>query len=205
MSRICLVLFSLVFVACGGGRASVAVSEDGVDAHAEARTPGGGSVSADASHGWGQGGTSGGAAQTYDASGQPIATATRTGCTEQWVAMPMLINFPTGGTEIDAQNRAILDEMVRTAQSRTDLVAVRVEGHTDTCGHELNNMQLSQMRAQTVAMELVRMGVPRERVQTIGYGSRQPRANERCGRQQDSLSRATNRRVEFSVLVCRAY
>lgn len=204
MTRITLALTSILFVACGAGRASVAVSEDGVDAHAEAEAPGGHRVSADAHHGWGQGGasTSGGATpQPYAA--QPQGTVARSGCAERWVRMPMLINFPTGGTEIDAQNRAILDEMVRTAQTRSDLVAVRVEGHTDTCGHELNNMQLSQMRAQTVAMELVRMGVPRERVQTIGYGSRQPRANERCGRRQDSLSRATNRRVEFSVLVCR--
>ena len=123
-------------------------------------------------------------------------------CAEQWVHMPMLINFPTGGSTIDEQNRVILQEMVRTAQTRTDIRRVRVDGHTDTCGNELNNMQLSQSRAVSVANELVVMGVPRELIETVGYGSTQPRANEACERTQQ-LSEQTNRRVEFSLLVCR--
>ena len=121
--------------------------------------------------------------------------------------MPMLIGFPTGGAEIDAQNRAILQEVVRTAQNRTDIRRVRAEGHTDTCGAEVNNMALSQQRAETVALALVEMGVPRELIETVGYGSTQPRANEACdtrsSRAQTELSRQTNRRVEFSILVCR--
>ena len=139
---------------------------------------------------------------------QPQPQQAYTGpCTEEWVHMPVLINFPTGGAELDAQNRAILGEVVRTAQSRSDIRRVRVEGHTDTCGAEVNNMGLSQQRAETVAMELVSMGVPRETLETVGYGSTQPRANEACetrqSRAQTELSRQTNRRVEFSILVCR--
>lgn len=122
-------------------------------------------------------------------------------CAEQWVHMPMLIGFPTGGSDIDYQNREILREMVASAQARDDIRRVRVEGHTDTCGNELNNMMLSQNRATSVANELAMMGVPRDMIDTIGYGSTQPRANEACGRQQQ-LSEQTNRRVEFSLLVC---
>ncbi len=121
--------------------------------------------------------------------------------------MPVLINFPTGGAELDAQNRAILAEVVRTAQTREDIRRVRSEGHTDTCGNEVGNMALSQQRAENVAHALVEMGVPRELIETVGYGSTQPRANEACasqeGRSQTELSRQTNRRVEFSILVCR--
>ncbi|MBZ0120220.1 MAG: OmpA family protein [Sandaracinaceae bacterium] len=125
-------------------------------------------------------------------------------CTEEWVHMPVLIGFPTGGAEIDAQNRAILQEVVSTARSRTDIRRVRVEGHADTCGQEVNNTALSTARADTVAAELVTMGVPREMLETVGYGSTQPRANEACERRRtDELSRQTNRRVEFSILVCR--
>jgi outer membrane protein OmpA-like peptidoglycan-associated protein len=134
---------------------------------------------------------------------QPVVVqTTQPVCAEQWVHMPMLINFPTGGATIDEQNRVILGEMVRTAQSRTDIRRVRVEGHTDTCGNELNNMQLSNERAVSVANELVVMGVPREMIETVGYGSTQPRANEACEREA-ALSEQTNRRVEFSLLVCR--
>lgn len=138
---------------------------------------------------------------------EPVITPTHVPtCAEQWVQMPMLITFPTGGAELDSQNRAILQEMVRTAQARQDIRRVRVEGHTDTCGNELNNMMLSQNRAVSVANELVMMGVPREMLETIGYGSSRPRANEQCGRTErrnQELSRQTNRRVEFSLLVCR--
>ncbi len=124
-------------------------------------------------------------------------------CTEEWVHMPVIINFPTGGAEIDAQNRAILQQVVATARTRTDIRRVRVEGHTDTCGAEHNNMALSQTRADTVANELVGMGVPRELLETVGYGSTQPRANEACDRRnREELSRQTNRRVEFSILAC---
>ena len=123
-------------------------------------------------------------------------------CAEQWVHMPMLITFPTSGSDIDYQNREILREMVASAQARNDIRRVRVEGHTDTCGNEMNNMALSNNRAIAVANELAVMGVPRELIDTIGYGSTQPRANENCGRQQ-GLSEQTNRRVEFSLLVCR--
>lgn len=132
---------------------------------------------------------------------EPVATGP---CTEEWVHMPVLINFPTGGNEVDAQNRAILGEVVRTAQSRSDIRRVRVEGHADTCGQEVNNMALSQSRAEAVALTLVELGVPRTLLETVGYGSEQPRANEDCARRnRDELSRQTNRRVEFSILVCR--
>lgn len=144
------------------------------------------------------------AATPVDPAPTPVATGP---CTEEWVHMPVLINFPTGGAVLDAQNRAILQEVVRTAQTRQDIRRVRAEGHTDTCGAEVNNMALSQQRAENVALALVEMGVPREMIETVGYGSTQPRANEACdsraGRQSTELSRQTNRRVEFSILVCR--
>ena len=141
--------------------------------------------------------------QTVYAQAQPGYATTGT-CTEQWVHMPMVINFPSSGATIDYQNREVLQELVRSAQARNDIVAVRVEGHTDHCGHEANNLVLSQQRAQSVANEIVSMGVPAARVQMIGFGSSQPRANESCSSQQaESLSRNMNRRVEFSLLVCR--
>ncbi|MGF1468709.1 MAG: OmpA family protein [Sandaracinaceae bacterium] len=134
---------------------------------------------------------------------EPVETP-RGPCTEEWVHMPVLIGFPTGGAALDAQSRVILEQVVRTAQTRDDILQVRVEGHTDTCGNEQNNMDLSNQRAEAVEAALVEMGVPAEQIQTVGYGSTQPRANEACGRgrQSQQLSQATNRRVEFSILTC---
>lgn len=193
--------------ACGGGSASasgsVAVSEDGVSGSATASVPGA-TVTAEGSHS-----TYGGTEGTYHEGGTyhgttaggwaPAPTGT---CVEDWVHMPILINFPTGGTHMDTQSRVVLQELVRSAQARPDLRAVRVEGHADRCGREANNMVLSQQRAEVVAAELVALGVPRERITTIGFGSQHPRANDDCTPQFE-LSRAVNRRVEFSLLVCR--
>ena len=121
--------------------------------------------------------------------------------------MPVLISFPTGGAELDAQNRAVLDEVVRTARGRTDIERVRVEGHTDTCGSERNNIRLSRQRSRNVVQALVELGVPQDLLEPVGYGSRSPRANEACetreARRATELSRRTNRRVEFSIRVCR--
>lgn len=123
-------------------------------------------------------------------------------CVEQWVHMPVHVGFPSGGTEMDAQNRMILAEVVRTAQHRDDIRRVRVEGHTDTCGSEMSNMVLSQNRAVRIGEELVAMGVPREMIETVGHGSAHPLGEEQCGRGQ-ALTRQVNRRVEFTLLVCR--
>jgi outer membrane protein OmpA-like peptidoglycan-associated protein len=76
-----------------------------------------------------------------------------------------------------------------------DIAAVRVEGHTDDVGSERYNMWLSRKRAEAVAAELVRLGVPAERIQTIGYGSRQPAVTGRSPQ-----ARQQNRRVELTVL-----
>jgi outer membrane protein OmpA-like peptidoglycan-associated protein len=135
---------------------------------------------------------------------QPQQVVVAGPCTEEWIHMPVIISFPTGGAEVDPANRAILAEVVSTARVRTDIRRVRVEGHTDTCGSENNNMSLSTGRAENVALALVELGVPRELIETVGFGSTQPRANEACGRAQQELSRQTNRRVEFSILVCRS-
>ena len=188
--------------ACGAGSASAGASmnSDGTvsaDANASVDTPGG-SLSASAGAGTSYG------TPVPTTQGGYVPTTIPQGCVEEWVHMPLIINFPSGGTIIDAQNRAILQEMVRSAQTRQDIHAVRVEGHTDTCGNEMNNLMLSQQRAVTVANELVQMGVPRERLSTTGYGSTMPRANEECARRgREELSRNMNRRVEFSLLVCR--
>lgn len=205
-----LACIAALALGCGGSATasgSATISEDGVSAEADvtATSPTGHTASANASHSSGYGNSGGevyadGQHGFVDGHGHTLATTGA--CIEEWVQMPILINFPTGGTQMDAQSRAILNELVRSAQTRTDLRAVRVEGHTDRCGRESNNMVLSQQRAEVVAMELVRLGVPRQQIMTAGYGSHHPRANDSCDRAHE-LSRATNRRVEFSLLVCR--
>jgi outer membrane protein OmpA-like peptidoglycan-associated protein len=72
---------------------------------------------------------------------------------------------------------------------------IMIEGHTDNTGGSDYNLQLSQLRAQSVDSYLVSSGVPPERIRAIGYGETRPEApnDSATGRQQ-------NRRVEIVIL-----
>jgi OOP family OmpA-OmpF porin len=72
---------------------------------------------------------------------------------------------------------------------------VLVEGHTDSAGNSEYNLQLSQLRAQSVVSFLLGSGLPADRVRAVGYGETRPKApnDNATGRQQ-------NRRVEIVIL-----
>jgi OmpA-OmpF porin, OOP family len=72
---------------------------------------------------------------------------------------------------------------------------IMIEGHTDNTGGSDYNLQLSQLRAQSVESYLMSSGVPADRIRAIGYGETRPEApnDSATGRQQ-------NRRVEIVIL-----
>lgn len=71
---------------------------------------------------------------------------------------------------------------------------VLIEGHTDSVGSVAANNSLSLRRAQAVAGALQRMGVPADRVTTVGYGKDYPIADNNT-----DTNRALNRRVEVYI------
>jgi peptidoglycan-associated lipoprotein len=48
--------------------------------------------------------------------------------------------------------------------------ALRIEGHADDLRTEEDNRQLGEARAQAARKELVRLGIPAEKIDTISYG-----------------------------------
>lgn len=68
---------------------------------------------------------------------------------------------------------------------------VILEGHTDNIGSRAYNQKLSERRAQSVAKELEKFGVEKNRIQTKGYGADRPRSSN-----DTEQGRADNRRVE---------
>jgi outer membrane protein OmpA-like peptidoglycan-associated protein len=72
---------------------------------------------------------------------------------------------------------------------------VRVEGYTDNNGEERYNTDLSYRRARAVVEYLASRGVPRNRLDYVGYGERNPVAPN-----DSPEGRALNRRVEFTIL-----
>jgi len=65
-----------------------------------------------------------------------------------------------------------------------------VDGHTCAIGSEENNCRLSWMRGQAVVDELVKLGVPREKLAPRGYGKAHPSHSN-----DTEATRSMNRRV----------
>lgn len=71
---------------------------------------------------------------------------------------------------------------------------VLIESFTDSNGSNASNIELSQSRADAVAMLLIQRGIDARRLAAIGFGARFPVANE-----IDAAGRERNRRVEVIV------
>ena len=71
---------------------------------------------------------------------------------------------------------------------------VIVEGYTDSTGSADYNQGLSERRADSVRMALIRQGVGPERIVAQGYGKDYPVASN-----SDASGRAMNRRVEVTI------
>ena len=65
-------------------------------------------------------------------------------------------------------------------------------GHADTSGTQRYNQDLSRRRAQAVASELVRLGVPREAITVQAFGESRPLVPT-----GDGVREPQNRRVEI--------
>ena len=84
------------------------------------------------------------------------------------------INFDSGswtvGTD-QAQRLRVLAQAVMQAVERMPNEVFLIEGHTDAVGSDIDNLSLSDRRAQSVAEILTRdFGVPAENLTTQGYG-----------------------------------
>jgi outer membrane protein OmpA-like peptidoglycan-associated protein len=71
---------------------------------------------------------------------------------------------------------------------------VQIEAFTDAAGASVYNLELSQDRADAVALAVIDRGVDAARVRAIGWGERYPVAKG-----DSDQSRQRNRRVEITV------
>lgn len=108
------------------------------------------------------------------------------------LVMPGNITFPTNSYQINPSFYSTLDKVASTLNDGK--VAVVVSGYTDNTGNDGINIPLSQNRANSVAQYLKNKGVPSSRINSQGYGSSNPIADNStpAGREQ-------NRRVELSI------
>ena len=84
------------------------------------------------------------------------------------------ITFDFGSWELDGDSYRKLERLARAIQrvidERTDEVFL-IEGHTDAVGSDVDNLSLSDRRAESVAIVLTEtFGIPPENLTTQGYG-----------------------------------
>ncbi|WP_160714335.1 OmpA family protein [Chitinophaga solisilvae] len=101
------------------------------------------------------------------------------------------IQFETGSSVIKANSHAVLDEILKSAVVAEGL-KIGVYGHTDNIGNETANTKLSNERAEAVKNYLMGKGLPVSRIESKGYGSTKPVADNNT-----NDGRAQNRRVQI--------
>ena len=101
--------------------------------------------------------------------------------------------FDTGKAQLKTGASRSIDQIAAFLMENPDR-RVQVEGFTDSQGADDYNLELSQSRADSVAMAIIQRGVDAQRVRALGYGEGYPVAsNDSAG------SRQLNRRVEIIV------
>ena len=104
------------------------------------------------------------------------------------------IKFKTGSAEILPESQGILDAVASTLKEHPELKKVRVEGHTDNVGGKAFNQTLSTKRAASVMAALVKLGVEKSRLRSVGLGQNVP-----IDVNTTDEGKANNRRVEFHI------
>ncbi|MDP2343191.1 MAG: OmpA family protein [Deltaproteobacteria bacterium] len=130
-----------------------------------------------------------------DDDGCPDKGKTHVKLTTEKVEILQKVFFDVDKASIQPRSFPLLKEVALVLRSHPELKRWRVEGHTDSDGNDLYNLELSQLRADSVKLKLIEFGVPVETLEARGYGESRPVGNNKkpAGREQ-------NRRVEF-VLV----
>ena len=101
--------------------------------------------------------------------------------------------FESDQTDLTPQAIATLEKQAQWLQSY-NRYSFTIEGHADERGPEDFNRKLSEDRARSVLEFMVKQGVARERLSSVGFGASKPLVSK-----SNEYSWLLNRRVEFTV------
>jgi outer membrane protein OmpA-like peptidoglycan-associated protein len=101
--------------------------------------------------------------------------------------------FDYNRAELKPNGLTNVNSLAQFLQQNPDRKVI-VEGYTDSTGSASYNQSLSERRADSVRMALVRMGVDPARIVAQGYGKEYPVADN-----TSNSGRAQNRRVEVTI------
>jgi outer membrane protein OmpA-like peptidoglycan-associated protein len=104
-----------------------------------------------------------------------------------------LLYFLEGNDELTPDSEREVERVFAEIAARP-YPEILVIGHTDAVGNAQFNDQLSRQRAQRVRDDLVKRGIPADRIEVSGRGKREPLIPTSQG-----VSEPKNRRVEINV------
>jgi len=123
--------------------------------------------------------------------GKPIETKYAAEITQTVSSRSYHIEFQTGSAVIRPESYKTLDSIFESAVVAEGL-KLGVFGHTDNIGGDDVNLPLSERRAASVKDYLVHKGLGDQRIETKGFGSSRPVADN-----STEAGRSRNRRVEI--------
>jgi outer membrane protein OmpA-like peptidoglycan-associated protein len=100
------------------------------------------------------------------------------------------VTFRKGTAELSFDSYQFIEPLLMKLKQYPE-VTIEIHGHTDGIGDYAKNMELSKQRAESVRQYLMAKGIGPERMQTIGFGSSNPIADNKT-----AAGRAENRRIE---------
>lgn len=123
----------------------------------------------------------------------PIKAVPEIAFTTQTVRFNTPVPFALNSAHLSHANRAAITAFVNSLEQYRGVVDIRITGHTDSSGSHAFNQWLSRMRAQSVMLHLLALGVDPRHVQAEAAGSSEPRPHAK--------SAANNRYVDIQVKV----
>ncbi|NJO88557.1 MAG: OmpA family protein [Chloroflexia bacterium] len=101
------------------------------------------------------------------------------------------IKFDVNKTTIKPESMGTINYMVKMMQEHPEL-KLSIEGHTDSDGNDISNLNLSEARAKAVMDKLIEQGIDQSRLSYKGHGEAVPVTSN-----NSPEGKAQNRRVEF--------
>jgi outer membrane protein OmpA-like peptidoglycan-associated protein len=104
------------------------------------------------------------------------------------------VNFDFNKSSLTEESTTTLVQ-VADVLTKNPTIKVEISGHTDNVGAAAYNNKLSLDRAKTVVDFLVKKGIDKTRLTSVGYGAERPIASNKS-----DIGRAKNRRTEFKII-----
>ncbi|MDJ0643671.1 MAG: OmpA family protein [Erythrobacter sp.] len=112
-----------------------------------------------------------------------------------------IIGFPEGGSELDADAVAALEQVLASGQLASG-APITLRSHSDSGGTDEANADASEARGLAVAAWLIGKGVVDDRIEVIVFGEQNPiEPNALPDGSPNEAGRAANRRVEVLIVL----